>query len=80
MARKSDYQDMSNQISSMMYEAKLRQRIKDKELGKRIDLAISTMRNMRSQKTTCNMPFWKVAMIAKMAGYDVKFERKGGTS
>lgn len=78
MARKSEYQDMSNQISSMMYEAKLRQGIKDEELGKRLDLATSTMRNMRSQKTAGNIPFWKVTLIAKMAGYDVKFERREG--
>ncbi|MDD3253944.1 MAG: hypothetical protein PHV18_15475 [Lachnospiraceae bacterium] len=76
MAKKSEYQDMSNQISSMMYEAKLRQGIEDNELGKRLYLATSTIRNMRSQKTTCNIPFWKVALLAKMAGYDVKFERR----
>lgn len=77
---KSEYQNMSNQISSMMYEAKLRQGIKDTELGKRIDLATSTMRNMRSQKTACNIPFWKVVLIARMAGYEVKFKKRGGTN
>ncbi len=73
---KSEYRDMSNQIAGMMYEAKLRQGIKDEELGKRVDLAAGTMRNMRSSKTSCNIPFWKVALIAQMAGYEVKFERR----
>lgn len=73
---KSEYQNMSNQIAGMMYEAKRRNDINDADLGKRIDLAVSTMRNMRSQKTTCNIPFWKVALIAKMAGYEIKFERR----
>lgn len=76
MARKSEYQDMSNRISGIMYEAKLCQGINDKELGKRLDLAISTLRNMRSQKTTCNIPFWKVMLVARMAGYDIKFEKR----
>ncbi len=73
---KSEYRNMSNQIAGMMYEAKLRQEMNDEELGKRINLAASTMRNMRSQKTTCNIPFWKVALIAQMAGYEVRFERR----
>lgn len=73
---KSEYQNMSNQIAGMMYEAKRRNDINDADLGKRIDLAVSTMRNMRSKKTTCNIPFWKVALIAKMAGYEIKFERR----
>jgi hypothetical protein len=60
----------------MMYEAKMRQGIKDGELGKRIDLAPGTLRNMRCQKTTCNIPFWKVMLIAQMAGYEVEFKRK----
>lgn len=73
---RSEYRDTSDRISSMMYEAKLRQGIKDKELGARIDLAPGTLKNMRSQKTTCNISFWKVMLIAQMAGYEVKFERR----
>lgn len=67
---------MSNQIAGMMYEAKKRHDIDDDDLGKRIDLSGGTIRNMRSKKTTCNIQFWKVALIAKMAGYEIKFERR----
>lgn len=73
---KSEYRNMSNRIAGMMYEAKLRQEMNDEQLGNRINLAASTMRNMRSQKTACNIPFWKVALIAQMAGYEVRFERR----
>lgn len=75
---KREYQDMSNRISGMMYEAKRRKDISDDQLADRLDYATGTIRNMRHNKTACNMPFWKVMLLAQMAGYEVKFER--GTS
>lgn len=78
MARvaKSEYQDMGNRISGMMYEAKRRKDITDDQLADRLGYATGTIRNIRHNKTACDMPFWKVMLIAQMAGYEVKFERK----
>lgn len=76
MAKKNTYQTVGNDIASLICEAKVRQDIRDDTLADRIDVATSTIRNMRSEKRLPNLPFWKVLLIAEMAGYNVRFEKK----
>lgn len=74
--KKNDYQKSNEDIAVLLGTAKVRQGIKDAELGSRIDVAQSTIRNMKSQKTLPNLPYWKVLMIADMAGYRIRMEEK----
>lgn len=73
---KNTYQKSGEDIAVLISEAKIRQGIHDEGLCGRIDVAKSTIRNMKSQNRLPMLPFWKVLLIAEMAGYNVKFERK----
>ena len=74
--KKNQYQKSSEDIAVMLGEAKVRNGFRDKELCQGIDVPISTIRNMKSQKTLPNLAFWKILLIADLAGYHVRFERK----
>jgi ribosome-binding protein aMBF1 (putative translation factor) len=73
---KNTYQKSGEDLAVLISEAKIRQGIKDETLCDRLDMAKSTIRNMRSQKRLPMLPFWKVLLIAEMAGYSVRFEKK----
>lgn len=73
---KNAYQKSGEDIAVLISEAKIRQGIHDETLCDRIDVAKSTIRNMKSQKRLPMLPFWKVLLIAEMAGYNVRFEKK----
>lgn len=71
----SRYQELSNRISGMMYEAKLRHSCTDEGLGKLIGMKGSTMKDYRSKKKTASIDFDKIDSLAKAAGYRIVFER-----
>ena len=73
---KNTYQKSGEDIAVLISEAKIRQGLIDETLCNRLDIAKSTIRNMKSQKRLPMLPFWKVMLIADMAGYNVKFEKK----
>ncbi len=72
-----DYETMNQDIDLLTAELKIRKHMADDDIAKLLGISAGTLRNRRTDGTLASMPFCKVSELARAAGYEVKFERKG---
>lgn len=68
---------MEDDLNLLIAEAKIREDMTDEDIGNAVSMKKSSIRNARHNHTLSNLPFWKVSAIARLAGYEVDFVRKG---
>ncbi len=76
MKFKNAYFQMNDDLKVLISEIKLRNDMDDYDVGKLIGLSPKTIRNYRAEGLLPQLPYCKVAELAKAAGYEIKLERR----
>lgn len=75
--KKNPYQQAHEDIAAIIAEVKARKKWQDRDIGKILEVKDATVSAHRRRGTFPNMSFGKIILLADVAGYNIKFERKG---
>ncbi len=70
------YSDLNMEIWRIIEDLKYQNRMTDADVGKIIGIQGASLRNKRCSGSLPQMQFAKVAELAQLAGYEIKFERR----
>ena len=68
--------EVNRDICGLLAMAKDYADMDDKDIAKACNIALSTLRGKKSKRELPLLSFWTVAVIGKLAGYEIVFKKE----